>query len=295
MVSVCVVNWRTTDETLAMASTLAAGAGDLPWELIVADNDSGDGSVERLAAELPEATVFDTGGNLGFGAGVNRAVERASGEWLFILNPDTWVHERAIQVLVEYLAEHTEAGVVGPRMVDGEGRRQASARRFPTVGAALFRHTPLGRLFPSNRYAANYLMDDLPLDRPADVDWLSGSAMMFPRAAFEAAGGFDEGFFMYCEDIDICRRLWDAGRRVVHHPGAVVEHTIGAASDKAQARMIREHHLSMMRYYRKHLRDRTPLLLRPLYPLGIGLRHALRQAHRRGLERKQARQAKRCR
>jgi hypothetical protein len=289
MVSVCVVNWRTADETLTMAASLPAGAGDLPWELIVADNASGDGSVERLSEALPHATVFDTGGNLGFGTGVNRAAEKASGDWLFILNPDTVVHERAIQVLVEYLSENPDVGAVGPKMVDAAGSRQASARSFPTAAAAMFRHTLLGRLFPSNRYAADYLMSDLPQDRPSEVDWLSGSAMMFPRRAFEAVDGFDEDFFMYCEDIDICRRLWDEGHRVVYHPGATVEHTIGAASDKAQAAMIREHHRSMLKYYRKHLVHDVPWLLRPTYPVGIGLRHAVRQLHRWSLEQRHRR------
>lgn len=293
MVSICVVNWRTADETLAMAASLPSGAGGLEWELVIADNASADGSIERLSAGLPEAIIFDTGANRGFGAGVNRAVERASGEWLFVLNPDTLVHERAIEVLVEYLTEHTEVGVVGPRMVDRRGSRQASARRFPTPAAAAFRHTPLGRLFPNDPYTSSYLMEDLPLEEPTEVDWLSGSAMMFRRSAFEKVGGFDEGFFMYCEDLDICRRLWDMGYRVVHHPGAIVEHTIGAASDKVQARMIKEHHRSMLRYYRKHLRAHAPLLARPLYPAGIALRHAIRQLHRIGLERRQARQTKR--
>jgi len=284
MVSVCVVNWRTANETIKLAASLEAGAGGLPFELCVVDNDSGDGSVERIGEAVPWAIVVRMGRNAGFGSGINRAVAEARGEYLFILNPDTTVSAGAIHRLVEFLDASPEVALAAPLMVDAHGTRHASARRFPTVGAAIFRNTFMGRLFPGNRYTHEYLMDDLATDRPTEVDWVSGSAMMIRRSDFEAVGGFDEGFFMYCEDIDLCKRLWGSGRKVVFVPDARVEHKIGASSDKVQGPMILAHHRSMLRYYRKHIAPTVPAALRPLYPAGVWVRYALRQSYRRWLE-----------
>ena len=276
----CVVNWRTANETIRLALSLEAGAQGLPLELRVVDNDSGDGSVERLREALPDAAVIEMGRNAGFGSGVNRAVAEAQGRYLFILNPDTVVYPAAIVRLVEFLEAHPEVALGAPLMVDSHGTRHPSARRFPTAGAAIFRNTFMGRLFPRNRFTHGYLMDDLATDRPTEVDWVSGSAMMVRRSDFEAVGGFDEGFFMYCEDIDICKRLWESGRAVAFVPDARVEHKIGASSDKVQGPMILAHHRSMLRYYRKHIAPTVPAVLRPLYPAGVWARYALRQAHR---------------
>ncbi len=272
MVSVCVVNWRTAEELLALAASLCAGADGAAYELCVVDNDSGDGSLERLREALPEATVIAMGRNAGFGSGINRAVREARGEHLFILNPDTKVFPGAVAALSRYLDGRPEVALVAPQLVDPSGRRQASARRFPSAGAAAFRGTPLGWLFPRNRFARTYLMEDVELAEPTPVEWVSGSAMMLRRSAFEALGGFDESFFMYCEDVDLCKRLWEAGWQIVYLPEARLEHTVGASSDKAQPAMIREHHRSMLLYYRKHLLAATPLWQRVLYPLGIRCR-----------------------
>lgn len=281
MVSVCVVNWRTADELLTLAASLPEGADGVPYELCVVDNDSGDGSLERLRRELPEATIVAMGRNAGFGSGVNRAVREAAGDALLILNPDTKVFAGAIRRLAEHLEANPEVALVAPQLVGPDGHRQASARRFPSAGAAAFRGTPLGWLFPRNRFASTYLMEDVQFDEPTPVEWVSGSAMMLRRAAYESLGGFDEGFFMYCEDVDLCKRLWEAGWQIVYLPSARVEHQVGASSDKAQPAMIREHHRSMLLYYGKHLRQATPAWMRLVYPLGIRCRMWFVLARRR--------------
>ncbi len=281
MISVCVVNWRTAEETIGLAATLDAGAAGEPYELCVVDNDSRDGSLERLREALPAAAIVDAGANLGFGSGVNRAAREAIGEFLFVVNPDTKVRPGAIATLADFLRANPDVGLAAPMMVTHKDERQASARRFPSPVAAAFRGTPLGWLFPHNRYAAGYLMEDVEFTEPAPVDWVSGSAMLLRRQAFEALGGFDEDYFMYCEDVDLCKRLWDAGWRVYYHPGARVEHRVGASSDKAQAAMVKQHHRSMLIYYHKHMRAHTPVVLRGVYPLGVRLRCLFMLARRR--------------
>lgn len=272
MISVCVVNWRTSAELERLAASLPEGAGDEPWELRIVDNDSGDGSLERLRTSLPEATVIEMGRNAGFGSGVNRAAREASGEFLMVLNPDTRVSPGALGILARHLRERPEVALAAPQLVGPDGGRQASARRFPSATAAAFRGTPLGWIFPRNRFARTYLMEDATFDEPTEVEWVSGSAMMLRRETFEAVGGFDEGFFMYCEDVDLCKRLHEAGWRVEYVPEASVEHKVGASSDQAQPAMIREHHRSMLRYFVKHTARSAPLWQRVLFPLGIRLR-----------------------
>jgi GT2 family glycosyltransferase len=281
MISICVVNWRTSEELCRLATSLSAGADGLPHELCIVDNDSGDGSLERLRAELPDAKIVAMGQNVGFGSGVNRAARETSGEYLLILNPDTRVFPGAIRALSEYLDGNDDVGLAAPRLVDPAGGRQASARRFPSASAAAFRGTPLGWLFPKNRFARTYLMEDIGFQEPTPVEWVSGSAMMLRRTAFEALGGFDEEFFMYCEDVDLCKRLWEAGWRIVYVPSAHIEHRVGASSDQAQPAMIREHHRSMLRYFSKHIRGGASGWQRMFYPLGIRLRMCLVLTRRR--------------
>lgn len=281
MVSVCVVNWRTAEETIRLAHSLEAGLDGIPYELCIVDNASEDGSALRLRTELPHAAVIESQSNVGFGAGVNLAAAATSGEYLLVLNPDTLVRPGAVRILLDALHSNPRAAVAAPRLVDRKGRRHASARRFPTATAAMFRGTPLGWLFPRNRWAARYLMEDVDLSRTSEVDWVSGSAMLVRRDAFASVGGFDEGFFMYCEDVDLCKRLRSHGWSTLYVPEAVIEHRVGASSDKAQVAMIRAHHRSMLRYYRKHLAGNAPLPVRALYPLGISVRYLLLRLRRR--------------
>jgi len=151
---------------------------------------------------------------------------------------------------------------LGPKLLNPDGSLQFSCRRFPTPSAALFRNTPLGKLFPKNRFTRDYLMLDWAHDKPQDVDWVSGAAFFITRKALDKVTGFDEQFFMFLEDVDICWRVHEAGLRVVYYPESVVTHIIGRSTDIVANQMIRQFHSSMMLFYRKHYLPRTNLLLR---------------------------------
>lgn len=195
------------------------------------------------------------------------------------LNPDTIVENDALDILLDWMEKHPEVGAIGPRMTYPDGELQHSARAFPSFGAGLFRNSFLGRLFPNNPWSRNYLMTDADETRERAVDWLSGSAILARREALEAiatpGGPWDEAFFMYCEDIDLCYRLMLRNWPRFYVPGATIEHHIGVSSDFAQGQSIKRHHLAMWRFYRKHYLRGAGVMLAPIALLGIATRALL--------------------
>jgi GT2 family glycosyltransferase len=175
------------------------------------------------------------------------------------LNPDARLRDDVLSTLSAYLDANPDAGVVAPKILDDDGTLQLSCRAFPSHATAIFsRYSLATRLLPNNRYSRAYLMSDFAHDEVREVDWVSGAAMMFPRAVFDRLGGWDAGFFMFNEDVDFCRRVHDAGLCVVYDPHVAVYHRIGV-SRRAPARIVVERHKSMWRYYRKHMRG-NPLV-----------------------------------
>ena len=270
--SVCIVNWNTcADLEQALRSVLEADP-ELSLEVVVVDNASSDGSAEMVAERFPAVRLIRSEENLGFARGYNLALSQTTGEYLLVLNPDTVTRRGALRRLREFLVSHPKVGAVGPRLLNSDGSLQFSCRRFPRPLAALFRNTPLGRLFPRNRYTREYLMGDWDHSAEAEVDWISGAAMGLRREAWEQVGGFDEGFFMYAEDMDWCLRAHRAGWGVSYLPSAEIVHHIGRSSDRAPLRMVVQFHRSMARFYRKHYAPNWPWPVRWVPAAGVWCR-----------------------
>lgn len=259
--SVTICSWNTKDDLRRCLQSLREEGARASFETIVVDNASADGSAEMVAEEFPEVRLMVQSENLGFTGGHNVAIRERRAPDAILLNSDTVVHPGAIQALTEYARAHPEAGILGAKLLNPDGSLQYSCRRFPNPVAALFRNTPLGRLFPHNRFTRDYLMQDWPHDQARTVDWVSGAGLYATGAFIDRVGLLDDGFFMYCEDVDWCRRAWDAGFQVHYVPQAVITHAIGRSSDQAANRMIVRFHRSMLRYYTKHdLRRATPVV-----------------------------------
>ena len=265
--SVTICSWNTRDDLRVCLQSLRDVAHEARFEVIVVDNNSEDQSAQMVEAEFPEVNLIALSVNLGFGKGHNKAFEAATGAVLFPLNSDAFVHEGCFTRILNFLRTDRNIGIVGPKLLNPDGSLQYSARRFPTPMAALFRNTPLGKLFPKNKYTRDYLMTDWAHDEPRDVDWVSGAAFAFTRELYEKNGGFDERFFMFLEDVDLCYRAHEAGKRVVYLPEAVVTHKIGSSTDKAPNRMINQFHHSMLLFYKKHYLSKVSP---PLRPIAIG-------------------------
>lgn len=272
--SIVILNWNARDYLAAALGSIVQQNWRHEIEVIVVDNHSLlDDSAAMVRRDFPQAKLIENAHNIGFSAGNNVGARQARGRYLLFLNPDTIVHENAFDILVDWMDAHPEVGACGPKLLNSDGTLQPSCRAFPSFGAGLFRNTLLGRLFPNNPWSRGYLMQDFHHDKEQPVDWLSGSALMVRRKALEAiGGGWDEDYFMYCEDVDLCYRLKSADWPRFYVPQATITHRIGASSDWAQGAMIRRHHASMLRFYFKHYARGAALLLAPFAVLGIGVR-----------------------
>ncbi len=291
-VAVIIVNWNAREDLRrCLQSLFSEDRPKAAYSVWVVDNASTDGSAAMAQQEFPEAIVVANTENTGFSRGNNQAIAASKSRYVFLLNSDAMIKPGALDALVDYADSNPKAGIIGPKVLNPDGTLQFSCRRFPTLGAGLFRNTWLGRISPNNKYAASYLMADLTHDKIRPVDWLSGCAMMIRRDLVDEIGGLDERFYMYCEDVDICKRAWDAGREVVYMPEAVVTHAIGRSSDKNAEKMIVEFHRSWFEYDKKHHPGARPLRRAVVYS-GLWLRAAMRIARRRHSERLRARQKK---
>jgi GT2 family glycosyltransferase len=213
--------------------------------------------------------------NAGFTKANNQAIAVSESRYLFLLNSDAAILPGAVDSLVAFADEHPEAGILGAKVLNPDGSLQYSCRRFPTLGAGLFRNTYLGRLFPHNKYAQSYLMTDFDHKTVRNVDWVSGCAMFIRRSVLDKIGLLDERFFMYCEDVDICERVWKSGSDVVYVPSAVVTHAIGHSSDKAFERMNKAFHRALYELDKKRYPGFHPIR-RPAVRAGLWLRASVR-------------------
>ena len=274
-VSAVVVNYNSRRHVLECVRSLRSEG---VAEVVVADNGSRDGSFEALAEADPDAVFLPTGGNLGYGAGANRGAAVCGGELLLVCNPDVSFEPGAVKALAAALDADEGLAVVGPRIEDPDGSLYPSSRTFPGVGDALG-HAFLGLVAPSNRFTRRYRMLDWDHAGAGEVDWVSGSCFLARRRAWDELGGFDEAYFMYVEDVDLCWRAWQAGWKVGYEPAARVTHVRGVATDQTPYRMILAHHRSLLRFSFRSTPGWQRALL-PLVSVGLGVRAVLACAQR---------------
>lgn len=247
---------------------LASAKADPGWlrgrmELIVVDNDSQDDSLPMLKHRHPEVRVLANPMNAGFAAAANQGISASTGTYPVVLNPDTVLVDGALSRLFEHAVGNPGTGVIGPRVLNPDGSLQPSRRRFPTYGNILFaRKSPLYRILPGNPWSRRYLMADRDPGSVQGVEALAGVCLLLNRRMLDKIGLFDERFFMYLEDIDLCYRARLAGWGVDYVPEAAVYHCWGASSRQERAAMEQHHRRSMFRYFCKHHR---PGLIQKIY------------------------------
>lgn len=272
-VSVCIVSWNVADDLRACLESIRAQRTPPTHEIIVADNASSDDSVAMVRENFPEVRLIVNDENLGFAKATNQTLRAARGRYLLMLNPDTVLEPDALARMVAVAEMHPEAGIIAPRLVYPDGSLQYSCRRFPTITAAIFRNTILGRLFPNAAAASRYIMADCDHDTEHEVDWASGACLLIRREAYEEVGELDEGFVWGSEDVDYCFRIHQAGWSVVFSPVTTVVHAVGRSTDQAVVPTILRTHRGMYRLYSKHY-ARNPIW-RALVWLGVWIRGGL--------------------
>lgn len=222
--SVVIVTFRCRDLVLDCLADLEAARSTVTLEVFVVDNASGDGTVEAIATRFPWVNVEALGENVGFGRANNRAIQRANGPTILVLNPDTRVTPVAMRECLDELQRRPDVGVLSPRVVDGQGRFDLRCKRgFPTLWGTFTHVARLDRVLRDRR-SLRYTMRWLPEVSPSDVEAVSGAVMFVRADALQLTGGFDERFFMYGEDIDLCVRIAGLGWRVRYWPEVTVTH-----------------------------------------------------------------------
>lgn len=288
-----VVNYNAGPALLHCVESLLADRSAGAAEVVVVDNDSTDGSPEALEEtgaleeRCAEVRVVRAGDNLGYARAANLGTATTVAPVVAVLNPDTVVREGTARALLERFEAEGDLGAVGPQLRNADGTVYPSARSLPSLldavghGLAFF-------VWPSNPFTSRYRQAHADPSRPRDVDWVSGAAVWLRREALDEVGGWDERYFLYAEDVDLCWRLRRAGWRVAYEPAGAVEHLLGTSTSTRPYRMIAEHHRSLLRFAAHRFTGSKRLLLPPAAAF-LAMRALLAMAfHRAGSRQRSA-------
>ena len=256
-VSAILVNYNAGRELAGALRSIADELAGQRWEAVVVDNASSDGSVGVVADFAPHVRLAQNDENVGFARGVNQGLAATSGSLVLIMNPDCRLVGGAFALLRRELEQSDSYAIAGPRILNPDGSVQGSARGDPDMFTGLFgRTTFLRRLLPDLAVSRrNVISSDVVHDGygSVTVDWLSGACMLARRAALRSVNGFDERYFLYWEDADLCRRLRALGSQVRYVPRATAIHRVGHSSRSVRVSAIRAFHESAYLYYATHV------------------------------------------
>jgi len=274
VIDLIIVNYESTDFLHTCLSSVYDNLNGTKVNVHVFDNGSHD-LVDLTETIFPKTTFLRHHRNLGFSGGVNRVLKKTSSPYIVILNPDTVVFEGFFESVIAFMERNPDVGILGPKVTNPDHSIQGSARAFPTFHSAFFgRKSVLTRMFPNNRFtSANILSNASDGRTPMEVDWVSGACMVVKREALDDVGLLDERFFLYWEDVDWCKRMWNKGWKVTYYPQATIQHAAGGSSERNLIRSIFEFHKSAYTYFVKNFKSPN-LLIKPLIIAGLSLRFA---------------------
>lgn len=260
-VTVC---YKTPELIRMLLTGVEAAKFPFSFEYIVVNNNPGDEVRTLITEHFPWVIYKEAPGNVGFGAGNNIAFRIAKGEYVMLINPDLTIFAGEMEKLIAYADAHADIGFIGPKLLNPNKTLQRTFTRFPSPMIPVYRRTLLGKMSFGKKSVENYLMYDVDPSVSMDVDGLFGAAILIRANALADVGYFDERFFMYFEDIDLCRRAWEKGHRVHFAPVAEFVHYHQRESDVKRPwqiltnRISREHIKSAIRYFLKYFRRPSP-------------------------------------
>jgi hypothetical protein len=232
-ISIILLNYKSSGLLKQALKGIICSQPQLDYEIVVVDNNSGDGSLEMAKGlfspeyvrkleisldrqiSLPPIKTIQSPINGGFSYGHNLAIKESSAKYILVLNPDIAIETGVLEKMMAYLEAHPDVGVIGPKLINPDGTIQYSCRRFPNSLIPLYRRTFVGKLPFAKKSVHNYLMSDFDHEGTIEVDWLFGACLLINRRALDQVGLFDQRFFMYFEDLDLCRRFWEKNFKVV--------------------------------------------------------------------------------
>ncbi|HDZ86470.1 MAG TPA: glycosyltransferase family 2 protein [Actinobacteria bacterium] len=272
--SIGIISYNTKEMLGDCLKSIADQGGDYLANTTVIDNASNDGSQQLVKDGFSTVKLIENKENQGFAKAANQAIKKSDGDMVVVLNTDTVLHENSLENLIDFMKSCPQAGAVGPLLLNPDGSNQASGRRVPSFFDASI-HAFLGVVAPNNRYTRRYKLLDWDRNNKREVDWISGAAICLRKKAAQDVGLFDERYFMYVEDMDLCYRLWENGWKVFLLPEAKVTHHIGQSSKQFNNQMIKEFEKSIFRFFKKQNKDSLKRYLSPLIWLGLKLRTRL--------------------
>ena len=271
-IDIIIVNYNSTEIVINCIKSIFTHSENYDLNIIVFDNNSIDLPL-RIKKCFPKIELICNDCNVGFGRAINSALKKAGSEIVVLLNPDTHIYKGFFGQVVNYLIKNKNVAIVGPKIIEPNGEIQGSARKFPTPLTSLFgRKSPLTRIFPNNSITKKeFVSFAYKGTEPIKVDWVSGACMIVRKEAIVDVNGFDEKFFLYWEDTDLCKRLKDSGWDIIYYPSAKILHHAGKSSNTRPFFSTYHFHKSCFLLFSKH--SRWPVIL--LYPiafLGLSLR-----------------------
>jgi len=252
--SIIIVNYNTKRLLRQCLKSINIFESNINFEVLVVDNASYDGSCQMVKNEFSQVKLIENKKNLGFSRANNEAVKSSRGEYILFLNTDTVILENAIEEMLKFMKTYSEAGALGPKLLNPDGTLQFSCRKFYTLRAILARRTFLGKIFPSSKSLREHLMSDWDHNDVREVDWVMGACLLVRRNVLDIIGLLDEKYIMYFEDVDLCYRIKQSGFKVYYVPRARVIHYYRRESAQKFSIKTIWHIQSMLRFYKKHWR-----------------------------------------
>jgi len=254
--SIIIVNWNTKEYLLPCLRSIFDGGQGMNREVIVVDNGSRDGIGEEVKKMYPSAHFIENEKNFGFAKAANQGLQKASGRYILLLNPDTKVKNGAIERLISFMDAHSNAGVAGAQLLNGDGSKQNSIANFPSLGTELLNKSLLRWLFPKKFPGKERNSSD-----PIEVDSVIGACMMVRREAMDQVGLLDDNYFLFLEETDWCYRMKRAGWKVYHVPQAEAYHFQGKSAEKEKERARVEYFRSRYHFFKKNRGNLQYLIL----------------------------------
>lgn len=282
-ISIILLNYKQKGLLKQCIKGIVAAQPQLEYEIIVVDNNSNDGSLDMVKTmfdepdelnqpalpikkdlQIPHIKTIQSPDNGGFAKGNNLGIKQAQGKYVMILNSDIAVVEGALEKMFSYMEENLDVGMIGPKLTNPDGSVQYSCRRFPSLLTPFYRRTIFGKLALSKRPIDHYLMKDFDHQSNKEVDWLFAACFLARKSMLDEVGLFDTRFFMYFEDLDLCRRFWENGHKIVYFTGVEMvhyHHQLSAQSGGVRGVLKkggRDHFISGIKYFIKYLGVKDP-------------------------------------
>lgn len=280
--SIIIVNYNTKDLTHQTIDSIMKNTHGIDYEIIVADNSTDKNQLCNYDSQHVTVSRIE---NHGFGHGCNSGARLAKGNYLLFLNSDTLIHDNALLNCVEYMKSNKGAGILGARILLVDGTLDHGCKRgFPTPGAALYYYLGLDRKFPDSRKYGAYRQTYLNESETNEVDSVSGAFLMIEKNLFEEVNGFDETFFMYGEDLDLCFRVKEKGYKVIYFADAVITHLKGQSGlHKSSKTVIFHFYDAMIIFYNKHYKDKYNMIVTLLIYSAVKIKYWVTLLKRRSI------------